>query len=437
MLRLLCVAAGSVLFATGLIAQGLDPVGSPFQVNSYVTDRQSNSVIASAPDGSFWVVWQSEGSAGSDTDGRSVAAQRYFSNGTPAGGELQVNSLTTGNQTFGDASVDGEGRLVVSWTHSDVAGGDGDGASVRGRRFSSDGSAVASEFQINTVTTGNQVRPKVASNRDGSFVVVWKSVQLFGQRFGSDGSPAGGEIQVNGTSFEPELINFEHDVVPLPDGFAVVWTEYTPADFMWAVRGRRFDAAGSPVGDEFVPRQSSDGPGTRPLSVTADADSRGRFHVVWHEEAIPVPVEPVWVRSYDRNAQPLTDAVRIDEANEGLSTKPGIGASEDGSFVVSWSQNDFYGPSADGAYGGAVIAKMFAPDGNVSVDDFVVNTYTANAQDQPSVEVDQKGHVIISWKSEGSDGTDQDLTSIQAQRFVNPTHIFIDGFESGDTSAWN
>ncbi|MCP4660059.1 MAG: DUF11 domain-containing protein, partial [bacterium] len=53
--------------------------------------------------------------------------------------------------------------------------------SIQGQRFASDGTAVASEFQVNTYTTGYQWYPAVAVDADGDFVVVWGS-------YGSTGS---------------------------------------------------------------------------------------------------------------------------------------------------------------------------------------------------------------------------------------------------------
>jgi hypothetical protein len=44
-----------------------------------------------------------------------------------------------------------------------------------GQHFASDGSAIGSEFQVNTYTTHSQRSPSVALASDGDFVVVWDS----------------------------------------------------------------------------------------------------------------------------------------------------------------------------------------------------------------------------------------------------------------------
>ena len=73
--------------------------GGEFQVNSYTTSYQCDPAVAADAAGNFVVVWQSYGSAGTDTSERSIQAQRYDGAGRPQGGQFQVNSYTTGYQT--------------------------------------------------------------------------------------------------------------------------------------------------------------------------------------------------------------------------------------------------------------------------------------------------------------------------------------------------
>ena len=51
--------------------------------------------------------------------------------------------------------------------------------------------------------------------------------------------------------------------------------------------------------------------------------------------------------------------------------------------------------------------------------------------------VEAGGDFVVVWGSYGSGGTDTAYFSIQGQRYADPTSIFADGFESGDTSAWS
>ncbi len=162
--------------------------------------------------GDFVVVWQSNGSGGTDSSSRSVQGQRYASDGSTVGVEFQVNTYTTGVQDGASLAL-GLGAaadFVVVW-ESDVSGGtDSSGRSVQGQRYASDGSTVGVEFQVNTYTTNHQRFAVVAVDAvdaEGVFVVLWSSdgsgdtdssgYSIQGQRYASDGSTAGGEFQVN------------------------------------------------------------------------------------------------------------------------------------------------------------------------------------------------------------------------------------------------
>ena len=72
---------------------------------------------------------------------------------------------------------------------------DGSGFGIYGQRYSAEGAASGSEFQINSRTSGDQQDPTVTSLTDGGFVVTWMSYDqdasgwgIYGQRYASDGS---------------------------------------------------------------------------------------------------------------------------------------------------------------------------------------------------------------------------------------------------------
>jgi hypothetical protein len=86
--------------------------GTEFQVNSYTTDFQYRPAVSSDADGGFVVVWSSYGQDGSAW---SVQGQRYDSMGATTGTEFQVNSYTTDDQFYSSVASDGVGNFVVVW----------------------------------------------------------------------------------------------------------------------------------------------------------------------------------------------------------------------------------------------------------------------------------------------------------------------------------
>jgi hypothetical protein len=69
-------------------------VGSEFQINTYTTNFQGYAAVAMSSSGDFVVVWQSA------ADGAlfGISGQRYDASGAPLASEFQVNTHTTGTQ---------------------------------------------------------------------------------------------------------------------------------------------------------------------------------------------------------------------------------------------------------------------------------------------------------------------------------------------------
>jgi len=168
-----------------------------FMVNTYVTGDQDYPELSVGPDSSFVVVWRSAGSPGDDSDGRSVQGTWFSPGGTP-GTQFQVNSHSTGDQDNVDVAMAPDGSFLVVWD-GESAGPDPD-LSIQGRLFGPDQVPVGPDFQINTYTTAVQSEPAVASDEDGSFLVVWRSATgVFGQEVGPTGALLGPEVTLNST----------------------------------------------------------------------------------------------------------------------------------------------------------------------------------------------------------------------------------------------
>ena len=92
--------------------------------------------------------------------------------------------------------MDDDGDFVAVWD------GNHGGATqdVFGRRFSSTGTALGGDFQVSVTSLDTQRYPAVAGRGDGSFVVVWQSLNqdgssngVFARRFAADSRAAGVE----------------------------------------------------------------------------------------------------------------------------------------------------------------------------------------------------------------------------------------------------
>jgi hypothetical protein len=196
--------------------------GSQFQVNSYTTGNQANPSAAMDSGGDFAITWQSNGQDGSDYG---VYAQRYSAGGATQGNEFLVNTYTAGDQKGASVAMDGAGDFVVIWSS---AGQDGDGSGVYAQRYASTGSALGSEFRVNSYTTGNQLSSGVAMDSTGDFIVTLQSYGQDGSGYGvyaaaynASSTLQGSEFRVN--SFTTGTQDLGAVAIDAAGDFVVVW----------------------------------------------------------------------------------------------------------------------------------------------------------------------------------------------------------------------
>ena len=146
------------------------------QVNTYTTGNQRQASVALDADGDFVVVWASFGGYGTDPLGWDVQGQRYASDGSASGNEFRVNTYSSNNQVHPAVAMDAEGDFIVVWASQGSFGTDTVSFSIQGQRFASDGSPQGGQFQVNTYMTSSQWYPAISADAGGDFVVVWESL---------------------------------------------------------------------------------------------------------------------------------------------------------------------------------------------------------------------------------------------------------------------
>jgi len=404
------------------------PVGAQFQLNSYTAGSQLRPSVAVDGDGYFVVVWESSGSAGSDSSSSSIQGQLYDSSGNLIGGEFQINTYTTSFQSSPSVSVDADGDFVVVWESSGSAGSDSLNRSIQGQRYEADGSAVGAQFQVNSYTTGNQQLPSVSVDADGDFVVVWEgagsagsdtsSGSVHGRRYDSGGNALGAEFQVNTYTTSQQVgpaVSVDAD-----GDFVVVWRStgsFDDDDSGSSVQGRRFDSNGNGLGAEFQVNTYTTGAQRSP-SVSSSAF--GDFVVVWHgavSAGTDTSSYSVQGQRYDAGGNAQGAEFQVNTYTTLAQKFPSVAVDVDGDFVVVWSS----GGSADtddSSY--SVQGQRYDASGNPVSSEFQVNSHTTSGQFSYSVAVDPDGDFVIVWSSGGSPGDDSSSYSAQGQRYTIP-----------------
>lgn len=235
-------------------------LGTEFQVNSFTPGAQHLPSVTCSPQG-FTAVWMNGSGSAFPPEARGIFGQRFSGNGSRLGAEFQVNLATTEVQLFPTVCGDADGAFVAAWTTSfldirsrrfastglpatgDIpvasifadfelepevacsptgdylvtfrgqdgaafpggpANADGNGDGVFGRRYTSAGAPLGTEFRVNSYTPGNQATPAAAGDGQGGYLVTWTSpnqdgsdLGIFAQRYASTGATAGSEFRVN------------------------------------------------------------------------------------------------------------------------------------------------------------------------------------------------------------------------------------------------
>jgi hypothetical protein len=348
----------------GIFGQRYDatgtPLGAEFQVNTYTTNDQYGPAVAMNAQGRFVVVWRSYTQDGS---GYGIFGQRYDAAGQPVGAEFRANTYTTTDQMGRAVAMDAAGGFIVLWASQ---GQDGSDFGVFGRRYDATGVPQGGEFRVNTYTTEEQYGPAVAMDPQGNFVVVWRSrhqdgsnAGIFGRRFDAGGAPRGGEFQVN--TYTTNYQQSPAVVVDAAGNFLVVW-QSTPQDgSSFGVFGQRYDAAGTPLGGEFRVNSYTFGSQSDPAVAM---DFHGNFVAVWSDQTQDGGDYGIFGRRYDAAGTPVGFEFQVNTYTTNRQLHPAVRVDEVGNFVVVWRSEGQDG-SSTGVFGqryGGLLPAALAVD---------------------------------------------------------------------------
>jgi hypothetical protein len=183
----------------GLFARVLDPKGH--HVSRYFRidpdDRRFGfsgaESLAVDGNGNTTAVWTAQPDLFGDK-ATNILGQRFLPTGERLGSMFLVNDPATGHQILPSVAAGASGDFVVIWQYQPD---ESTPRSIRAKRFSKNGKQLGQEFIVTDDELADSLRPAVAADAAGNFVVVWSDVELpfcpfvKGRVFRKDGRPVG------------------------------------------------------------------------------------------------------------------------------------------------------------------------------------------------------------------------------------------------------
>uniref|UniRef100_UPI00261339C0 tandem-95 repeat protein n=1 Tax=uncultured Tateyamaria sp. TaxID=455651 RepID=UPI00261339C0 len=345
-----------------------DSVGSSeFRVNQFTDEDQDVPSITTLANGNFVVTWQSEDRQQDDTSQTAIKARVFDANGDEIVSEFLVNEFTSNYQLTSSVTALANGHFVVTWQSLDKQQGDPSDWAINARVFDANGGEIVSEFLVNEFTNSWQVKPSVTALANGHFVITWES-----------------------------------------------WGQQQDDTSQAAIKARIFDADGDEIVSEFLVNEFTNNDQRSP-SVTAL--ETGHFVVTWQsldgQQGDPSGYA-VKARIFDADGSEIVSEFLVNEFTNDSQWIPSVTTLANGNFVVTWSSGDGQPGDTEGT---AVKARIFDADGNVIVNEFLVNEITDGNQNAPSVTALANGHFVVTWLSDDGRQGDTDGYAVKARIF--------------------
>jgi hypothetical protein len=407
---LACLTAGVTLPGLAIAQTALAP---EFLVNTTTLGNQSQPAVASAADGRFVVIWESEGNT-PNADLNDIYGQLYSSTGAKVGSEFRVNSFTGERQTNAAVAMNASGDFVVVWnsaTHLDETTG------VYAQRYAADGTARGSAIRVSNGDRDIFTLCGVAIAPDGDFVVVWpergKTLPvatnvvpnyIMAQRYTADGAVKGKPITIANSFFTSLRV----PSVGISDAgsFVVAWDADAQPGYLTAtsslgqlmgIYAGRYGAEGKAVGFGFQVDLTTTG-------ITVDrpviaVSPNGSFTVAWQTNAADLTPRGIVMRRYDASGNALTSPTAVDATK--LLRKPAIAMNAAGQIAVA-------------AYSNGLYARRYTATGAGGTTLRTDGATTTNQILQPAVSIDGTGRIVAVWQVNGLDGSGR---GIYARRF--------------------
>lgn len=373
--------------------------GNEFIITPNLGVNQGFQTITTLTNGNYLVVWARLVDGAYD-----VIGQMFAPSGTEIGGEMVLNSNTTGIQELSWVSALANGGFVVTWQESWSFY---QGKAVYVRTFDAAGTPTSGDILVGTPTvpTASQtttLMPTVEGLSDGRFVVAWEDYDAVTggvrvQIYNANGTPSGGNTVLG----SPQPGQSRPDIASTEDGrFVVVWDDdnQTNGDTSgYAVLAQIFNSDGSLSGGPVLVNTTTNGV-QRDASIAMLSDDR--FVVTWYDGSMSPDdssVSAIRAQLFDMSGDKVGTEFLVNTSTSGNQFWPHVVALSSGAFMITWTEQ---GQTDGDISGTAVQGQLFDADGNKVGQEFIVSSTTnGNQWDVVSTALDN-GQIASVWWTE-------------------------------------
>ncbi|MEM9540606.1 MAG: S8 family serine peptidase [Cyanobacteria bacterium P01_E01_bin.42] len=320
------------------------------------------------------------------------------------GGEFQINSQTENDQAYPAIAALKDGGFVIVWPSQN--GSDWD---IYGQRYDNNSNKIGGEFLVNSNTSSFQQGADIVGLENGGFIVTWQSFDpnsndwdIYGQRYDKNGNEVGNEFLVNTNTLDQQR---NQAIAALKNGGFVITWEHGGQNNDYGILGQIYDRDGNKIGSEFTANSHTDNDQWE-SNITALKD--GGFVITWESQNQDGSLEGVYAQRYNSNGDKVDGEFQVNSHTLDRQETADLTALEDGGFIIVWESGNQDG----NGYG--IYAQRYDSNGDKVDGEFQVNSYTNQAQRNPSVASLQDGGYLIAWTSQGQDGSGE---GIYAQRY--------------------
>ena len=163
------------------------PVGDDFSINTLTTGNESETDVVVHDDGRVLVVWTDQEDRTNVTE---IRGRLFSQNLVAQGADFRINNLLTDTQSLARAASYGTGGFFVVWQSNASAGDDASFPAIEGRIVTGSDQFAGTEFQLNEWTPQKQQFPGIGGKND-RVAVGWDSATnaessasvIYGQRW--------------------------------------------------------------------------------------------------------------------------------------------------------------------------------------------------------------------------------------------------------------